>query len=218
MTWSAESYLTTQPWFSSLPLGWVTLVLLGVWFGQDVVNPQGLFWGAVAWLRDLVHVGEVEYKSQMRDRGENHGGRKQEIQVILPITFRSSRPIDAVRVSSDVYLYNGLTPGEKKGAYSWNAYEQLRPAKGETLHLHIADVPYDSSHPGFYGDLEEGGAWFYPSTAHDIKIEICSGGRIQHIKLAAIVPWPTVTANRNGINPGGRLQIYQNPSWLFPDE
>lgn len=216
MTWSAESYVTTQPWFSSLPLGWVTLVLLGIWFGQDIVNPHGRLWSAVAWFKDLVHVGEVEYKPQMRDRGANHGGQKQEIEITLPITFRSSRTIDIVRIVADVFSYDGKIPGKHKKTYSWNAYESLHPAKGETVHLHIADVPYEYEHPGFYGDLNEGGAWLYPSTVHDIKIEICSGRRMQYLKLAIVVPWSNVTASQSGLNPGGRFQIYQNASWLFP--
>jgi hypothetical protein len=152
----------------------------------------------------------------MRDRGGNHGGLKQEICILLPITFTTHRSIDAVRVASRIFTYNGRSVGRQLGAYSWNAFEHLTPAKGETLQINIADIPYEYEHPGFYGDLKEGGAWLYPPTAHDLTIEICSGRRVQRKRLAILMLNQGVSFSEGSLNPGGRFQIRLESGDMFP--
>jgi hypothetical protein len=170
-------------------------------------------------LRVVGHFGELYNKSHYHNLGADHGGHQQFISLYVPFTFNKRTEVDAIRLTSQVYRFDGRIAGNPWASYTWKVFERTNHHRGDVIDIPIAHVPADFGHPGVYGDMDLAGYYLGAGSAHLITIELFTGNRPQLHKISIILPSVRVAGKQAGqageVGPGGRLLIFQEGRALF---
>ena len=211
LTWyAAEQAATQAPWWAEVPWVMVAIFFLGGFVGTlyaDCINTNSSLRNWRQILRAVGHFEEIYNKSHYHNLGEDHGGHQQFISIYVPFTFNKRTEIDAIRLTSQVYRFDGRIAGDPWASYTWKVFERTNHHRGDVIDIPIAHVPADSGYPGVYGDMDLAGYYLGAGSAHLITIELFTGNRPQLHKILIILP-----------SPGGRLLVFQEGRALFPQQ
>lgn len=187
-SWLSQQFLGAESWFSKLPFGWLSLICLAFWIGQDAYHPQGRFRIFYRTIRSFGIFGPVATKPEFFSLGENYGGSQKFVGVLVPFTFSEKKTLVAVRVKSKYYRYLASKIGAYIGSYEWKFDEGKLFLPQEQLQIPIAFIPEKAGNPGVYGDQNIKGYCFSHGTAHFITIQVISKNWTQEKSIQILMP------------------------------
>jgi hypothetical protein len=216
--WLAEQFATAQMWFSQIPFGWLAIASFAFWLGYDLYHPRGRLREAWRYYNAFVNFGSIYQRQVTYDRRPDHGGSLTHVGLMLPVTFRRTVTIEAVRMTGYAYRFHGVLPIETDAwaVHVWKTEIGGRYLHGDTADLALAHFPYEFGHPGYYGELGSGGYYLSKGTAHVVVVEIIAGRHVQKKQYLVLLPDNNRYWDGKAGNPGGRFIVFEEGNALFP--
>jgi hypothetical protein len=145
--WLAEQFATAQMWFSQIPFGWLAIASFAFWLGYDLYHPRGRLREAWRYYNAFVNFGSIYQRQVTYDRGPDHGGSLTHIGLMLPVTFRRTVTIEAVRMTGYAYRFHGVLPIETDAwaVHVWKTEIGGRYLHGDTADLALAHISHMNS-------------------------------------------------------------------------
>lgn len=214
--WLMEQYASQTSWWSMIPWGVITLLVLGFWLGHDVYDSNSV---SRIWYRRLRSFGEFQNVITRHECSSLHndGVEKDLNAIYLPFVFSKERLLDEVRIKTTItgYMANKLTVIDRmQNSYDdeWpdTSFIAKRYVSGSKIEIPIAFIPREHGDPGVYGDKKLSRSYFREGTAHFVEITLSSGKQRQRHTVQIFMP---LTQFFNdpilGIN-SGRFVMFEN--------